>query len=113
MANSDAPGGAPSTALWLVLAALALRLFELGGKSLWGDELNMIAFARGDYDVAMSGGNAIGYFPVLRFADALARLFAPGGEIGAADAWLRLPAALFGAVCGLFVIGPITTANTA
>lgn len=102
MANSGAADqagetGAPSTALWLGLAALALRLWQLGGKSLWGDELNMVAFARGVYDVAMSGGNAVGYFPILRLADALAAHFAPAGEIGAADAWLRLPAALLGA----------------
>lgn len=95
----DKAGGAgtPWTAFWLTLAALAVRLWQLGGKSLWGDELNMVAFARGTYDVAMSGGNAVGYFPVLRLADALARHFAPSGEIGAADAWLRLPAALLGA----------------
>lgn len=102
MANSGAmdkagDAGRPWTAFWLALAALAVRLWQLGGKSLWGDELNMVAFARGTYDVAMSGGNAVGYFPVLRLADVLARHFAPSGEIGAADAWLRLPAALLGA----------------
>ncbi len=114
MANSGVPQPLGKTGMpsWLIgaglgLLALAVRLYDLAGKSLWGDELNMVAYARGTYDLAISGGNAIGYFPVLRLFDAIARGWAPGGEIGAADFWLRLPAALLGAAAIplLFVAG--------
>lgn len=95
--TAETRGRSWATAGGLGLLALLVRLYDLGGKSLWGDELNMVAYARGTYDLAISGGNAIGYFPLISLADALARWWSPQGEIGAADAWLRLPAALLAA----------------
>ncbi len=56
----------------------------------------MVAYARGTYDLAISGGNAIGCFPILSLADAFARWWSPQGGIGGR----RLAAAAGGAARG-------------
>jgi len=76
---------------WIALTlitclAAVLRLWGLDSRSLWGDEINMIDFARGARDMSLSGGNAIGYLPVISAISVISNT----------DWALRLPAALAG-----------------
>lgn len=68
----------------ITLVASVLCLYDLDGKCLWGDEMNMVWFATGERDLQLSSGNALGYLPVLRLIS----------EISPSDFAFRLPAAL-------------------
>lgn len=94
MVTSPTAGSAPSAGragTWIGLGlltglALALRLYALDDKSLWGDEMNMVRFATGERPMELSYGNAPLYVALLRAVSAL----------GTTDFAYRLPAALFG-----------------
>lgn len=70
----------------ITVVAAVLLLSDLGGKCLWGDEMNMVWFATGVRDLQLTSGNAIGYLPLLRLI----------ASVAPTDFALRLPAALFG-----------------
>jgi len=83
--------GRPAIRDWALVAVITavaalLRFWLLGDKSLWGDEINMVRFAIGERDMALSYGNAHGYICLLRAIAALGR----------SDALFRAPAAVAG-----------------
>ena len=82
----------------ITLVASALCLYDLDGKCLWGDEMNMVWFATGERDLQLSSGNALGYLPVLRLIS----------EASPTDFAFRLPAA----ICSILTVPMLFWAAT-
>jgi uncharacterized membrane protein len=96
--------------IFLVLLGAGLRLYDLGGPSLWNDELgawtasSKPGFAAVIADVSRNEVHPPGYFLLLHLVIRW---------LGESEVWLRLPSALAGVLCvpliyllGLRIYGP-------
>jgi 4-amino-4-deoxy-L-arabinose transferase-like glycosyltransferase len=76
----------------LTLAGAGLRLFHLGAKSLWQDEPAMVAIAR----MSLPHFVRVWWYGEASFQSVYFLLMRGWIHLGSSEAWIRLPAALFG-----------------
>lgn len=76
----------------LVLVALAVRLYDLGGKPLWLDEAYSYDYAQRSLAALWSPSAPVDMHPPLYYV-----LLGAWLQLGGSEAWLRLPSALVSA----------------